>query len=203
MNRPRYADVVATLALSLALGGTAYAAHALPKHSVGKQQLKPDAVASKKIKNGGVRVADLDSGSVGAAQLQDNVVATTKILNGTIAAADLAPASVGNSELTNNSVNSAKITNNSVTLDDLVGADANTTVSYALDSGACSTLSLVVPGAQPGQFGWLSLTGAVDTGDVVFGPLRVGTNSATTRACNVGADAVSAANVGLRVVTLG
>ncbi|HSS37862.1 MAG TPA: hypothetical protein VLT58_03740 [Polyangia bacterium] len=44
-----YANVAATLALFLALGGAAYAATQLPKNSVGTKQLKAGAVTAAKI----------------------------------------------------------------------------------------------------------------------------------------------------------
>jgi hypothetical protein len=47
--RRRYADVVSTLALCLALGGTAYATGILPAGSVGKSQLKVGAVSQPKL----------------------------------------------------------------------------------------------------------------------------------------------------------
>lgn len=44
-----YANVIATLALFLALGGAAFAATQLPRNSVGTGQLKPEAVTAGKI----------------------------------------------------------------------------------------------------------------------------------------------------------
>jgi hypothetical protein len=44
-----YANVAATLALFIALGGGAYAATQLPRNSVGTGQLKPEAVTAGKI----------------------------------------------------------------------------------------------------------------------------------------------------------
>lgn len=44
-----YANVVASLALFLALGGAAYAATQLPRNSVGTRQLKAEAVTAGKI----------------------------------------------------------------------------------------------------------------------------------------------------------
>jgi hypothetical protein len=52
MRRPRYADVAATMALVLALGGTSYAVTALPRNSVGTAQLKPHAVTKAKLAPG-------------------------------------------------------------------------------------------------------------------------------------------------------
>ncbi len=49
MRRPRYADVAATLALVIALGGTSYAVSELPRHSVGTPQLKAKAVTKSKL----------------------------------------------------------------------------------------------------------------------------------------------------------
>ena len=52
MKRPRYADVAATLALIVALGGTSYAVTALPRNSVGTAQLKAHAVTKGKLAPG-------------------------------------------------------------------------------------------------------------------------------------------------------
>lgn len=53
-----YANVMATVAVFIALGGGAYAATALPKNSVGATQLRNDAVSSAKIKNGSLQRSD-------------------------------------------------------------------------------------------------------------------------------------------------
>ncbi len=52
LQRPRYADVAATLALIIALGGTSYAVTALPRNSVGTAQLKAHAVTKAKLAAG-------------------------------------------------------------------------------------------------------------------------------------------------------
>lgn len=49
-----YANVMATLALFVALGGSAYAATRLPKDSVGAKQLQKNAVTTAKVKNGAI-----------------------------------------------------------------------------------------------------------------------------------------------------
>src|SRR3954471_19798162 len=49
MRRPSPAMIVALVALFVALGGGAYAALKLPKHSVGSKQLKKHAVTPPKL----------------------------------------------------------------------------------------------------------------------------------------------------------
>jgi hypothetical protein len=66
--RLTYANVIATLALFVALGGGAYAAIQLPKGSVGRRQLQRNAVDSSKVKNHSLRAADFEEGQLPAAQ---------------------------------------------------------------------------------------------------------------------------------------
>ena len=57
-GRPTPAMVVAVIALFVALGGTGYAALKLPPHSVGKKQLKRNAVTTAKVDNNTLRLKD-------------------------------------------------------------------------------------------------------------------------------------------------
>lgn len=63
-KRLTYANVMATLALFLALGGTSYAVTALPKNSVGTQQLKKNAVTGDKVKAGSLDSTDFKAGTL-------------------------------------------------------------------------------------------------------------------------------------------
>lgn len=67
--RLRYADVASTLALLLALGGTAYAVTELPANSVGNAQLRADAVSAGKIRAGAVGASELAPGAVTGADV--------------------------------------------------------------------------------------------------------------------------------------
>jgi hypothetical protein len=58
-HRLTYANVIATLALFIALGGSSYAALSLPRNSVGAKQIRAGAVHSSEVKNRSLRVADL------------------------------------------------------------------------------------------------------------------------------------------------
>jgi hypothetical protein len=65
-SRLTYANIVATLALFVALGGSAYGALRLPKNSVGSNQISSGAVGSRQLRNGGVTNPKLAVGAVTA-----------------------------------------------------------------------------------------------------------------------------------------
>lgn len=69
-SRLTYANVMATVAVFLALGGVSYAAFKLPKNSVGAKQLKAGAVTGAKIKNGAVTGAKIAKGSITGAGIE-------------------------------------------------------------------------------------------------------------------------------------
>ncbi|HEV7615273.1 MAG TPA: hypothetical protein VGO36_03485 [Solirubrobacterales bacterium] len=80
--RPRlsYANVIATLALFIALGGGAYAASQLPKNSVGAKQLKKNSVTAAKIKKGAIEAAKI-SGILSGAQIDASTLGTVPKAN--------------------------------------------------------------------------------------------------------------------------
>jgi hypothetical protein len=65
--RPRlsYANVIATLALFIALGGGAYAATKLPNNSIGTKQLKKGAVTGQKVAGDTLTGANINSSTLG------------------------------------------------------------------------------------------------------------------------------------------
>jgi hypothetical protein len=63
--RLTYANVIASLALFMAMSGTGYAL-SLPKASVGAKQLKRGAVTAKKVKNGSLLEMDFKAGRLPA-----------------------------------------------------------------------------------------------------------------------------------------
>ena len=65
-SRLTYANVMATFAAFVALGGVSYAAITLPKNSVGARQIKKDAVNSAKVKNHSLRAVDFKRGQLPA-----------------------------------------------------------------------------------------------------------------------------------------
>lgn len=65
-RRLSYANVMSSLALFIALGGVSWAAATLPANSVGKRQLKDNAVTGQKVANGSLRAADFARGALPA-----------------------------------------------------------------------------------------------------------------------------------------
>ena len=65
-------NTIALLALFVALGGTTYAATALPNNSVGTKQLKKNAVTSPKIKNNAVNGAKIGDNTLKGADLLES-----------------------------------------------------------------------------------------------------------------------------------
>jgi hypothetical protein len=69
-SRLTYANVMASIAVFIALGGVATAAFTLPKKSVGPKQLKANAVKTGKIADGAVTEPKIANGAVSAAKVQ-------------------------------------------------------------------------------------------------------------------------------------
>jgi hypothetical protein len=70
-GRPGYANVIAGLALFVALGGTAAAAATLDRDSVGPAQIRKDAVRSPEIANDAVRSPEISTGAVRSSEIRD------------------------------------------------------------------------------------------------------------------------------------
>jgi hypothetical protein len=114
-SRLTYSNVVASLALFVALGGAAVAATRLPKNSVGTKQLKPNAVTAAKLRNGTVNRHKLAHGSVVAGKLGAGSIAAGNLQNGSVVAAKLANGSVTNSAIANGVVGTNKLGSGVVT----------------------------------------------------------------------------------------
>lgn len=88
--RLSFANVVSSLALFVALGGSAYAAGALPLNSVGRAQLQANSVTATKLAADSVGRSELRGGAVGAAELAPASIglrALEPALRGTLARA--------------------------------------------------------------------------------------------------------------------
>jgi hypothetical protein len=83
-SRLSYANVVATLALMIALGGTSYAAFKLAPGSVGNKELRAGAVTSSKVKDGSLLARDFRPGQLpGGAKGNPGAMGATDVPAGT------------------------------------------------------------------------------------------------------------------------
>jgi|SRR5882757_8026101 len=144
--RPRltYANVIASLALFVALGGSAVAA-GLAKNSVGPNQLKKGAVTGKAIRKqavtagkiapkavvagklganavlpgnlgaGIISTDKISASAVTAEKIKNNVVTTNKITNAAVNSQKIAAGGVGTSNLAEKAVTTAKLNDGAVT----------------------------------------------------------------------------------------
>jgi hypothetical protein len=125
--RPKlnYANVVATIALFVALGGAAVAA-GLPKNSVGPKQIKVGAVTARALHRGAVTSGKIapkavTAGKLGAnavlpGNLGDGIISTNKLADSAVIAAKIRNGSVTTNKLNNAAVTTPKLADGSVTL---------------------------------------------------------------------------------------
>jgi hypothetical protein len=169
-GRPSPAMVVASIALLVALGGTAIAAK-----KIGSGQIKKNAVKTKKIANQAVTKGKLADGAVSSAKLvdgavesssiaqdavatgkiQSNAVTQGKLADDSVGTAQLLPDSVGTNKLRANAVTGDKVLNGSLGLSKIsqVIADATLPGGNMLGAGACQLSDAVtVSGLQNADY---------------------------------------------------
>lgn len=114
--RPKlsYSNVIATIALFIALGGAAVAA-GLPKKSVGPQQLKRGAVTTAAIKRAAVTSGKLAPKSVIAGKIGANAILPGNISNGAVTSAKIGTGAVIAASIKNGVVTTNKLDNEAVT----------------------------------------------------------------------------------------
>jgi hypothetical protein len=162
--RPTYANVIATIALFVALGGVAVAA-GLPKNSVGPNQLKRGAVTPAKIRKKAITSGKLAPQSVTAGKLGANAVLPGNLGNGIISTSKIAAGAVVASSIKNGVITTNKLANANVTTQKLAegavttGKLADKAVTPAKLSFATSAPGTVSPLAS-GQ----TLRGVFDVG---------------------------------------
>lgn len=72
-----YSNVMATVAVFVALGGVSYAAVTLPKNSVGARQIKSNSVTGSKVKNSSLTGADIKNKSLTASDFGGAIKGTS------------------------------------------------------------------------------------------------------------------------------
>jgi hypothetical protein len=178
-QRLTYSNVIATMALFLALGGVAVAA-GLPKNSVGPKQLKRGAVTAAKIRKQAVTTAKLANGAVTIGKLGPNSVGPNNIGNGAITTPKLGPNSVIASTIKNSVITTNKLNNEAVTAPKL-GKEAVATAK--LDNEAVTTAKLgkesVTTAKLNKEVG--PLLGTLKSGQTLSGVFDMGAASETVR----------------------
>jgi hypothetical protein len=115
-HRPRlsYANVIATIALFIALGGAAVAA-GLPRNSVGPRQLKRGAVTARALGRDAVNSGKIAPKSVIVGKLGPSAVLPGNIVNGGVSSEKLALNAVIAKSIKNGVVTASKLANEAVT----------------------------------------------------------------------------------------
>jgi len=131
-SKVTYSNVIATMALFIALGGVAVAA-GLPRNSVGPKQLKRGAVTTAKLRKQAVTSGKLAPKSVINGKLAENSVGPGNIGNGAVTTAKLAANSVIASTIKNGVITANKLGNEAVTTAKL-GKEAVTTAKLDNES---------------------------------------------------------------------
>lgn len=129
LPRLTYANVIASLALFIALGGAAVAA-GLPKNSVGPKQIKRGAVTAKAIRHNAVRAGKIAPRAVVAGKLGPRAVLPSNLGAGIISTSKIAAQAVNASRIKNNVVTTNKLNNRAVTTQKM-SDDAVTTPKLA------------------------------------------------------------------------
>jgi hypothetical protein len=158
-----YANVTATVALFIAVGGaTAFAARQLAPRSVGERQLRPGAVTAKKLRKS----------SVTAPKIKPLSVKEGKLAGGAVVASKLGFGSVTNEKLASGAVSSDKIAPGAVTGDKvdestLSTVPAATQSAFAVEAGSANPVAFAAV-SQEGNVD-LSLSKGIGPGNVVQG----------------------------------
>ena len=77
--RLTYSNVMATVAVFIALGGISWAATQLPKNSVGSKQIKKNSVTARKIKKNAVTTAKIKKNAVNTSRIKGKAVTRGKV----------------------------------------------------------------------------------------------------------------------------
>ena len=79
---PKYANITATLALFIALGGTATAAVTLERDSVTSREIASDAVRAAEVAQDAVRSPEIRADAVRSSEIQDDTIRLEDITDG-------------------------------------------------------------------------------------------------------------------------
>jgi hypothetical protein len=105
----RYSAIIATLALFVALGGSAAAVSTFPRDSVGAPQIRKDAVRSPEIAKDAVRAPEIAKDAVRSPEIATDAVRSPEIATDAVRSPEIAAGAVRSSELRDGAVQLADI----------------------------------------------------------------------------------------------
>jgi hypothetical protein len=147
--RLSYANVMATIAVFIALGGGAYAALSLPAGSVGSEQIARNAVRAKQIAKRAVRKKELARNAVRSRKIKDGRVKSFDLADSSVTSPKLADDSVSSPKLAAGAVTTPKLADESVTPPKLGTVDfARVEAAGTTSSAAATDLSPSGPGLE-------------------------------------------------------
>jgi hypothetical protein len=145
-RRATFANVTASLALFVALGGTSYAAITLPANSVGSDQIRTGAVGTPEIRTGGVGAAEIKTSAVRASEIKTGGVGASEIHTDAVRAKEIKSGSVANDELAADAVTGPKVKDGSLEAADLSDAARSSLAGNAPFRAAVNTAGAAVAG---------------------------------------------------------
>lgn len=173
VSRLTYANVVATLALFLALStGVAYAANEwtgdnIVDGSLTGLDIAPDSLGTNKIKDENLTAIDLAPNSVGSSEIATDAV--------------------GASEIADDSIDGGELVDNSVTLTDIKGASKSGSVSFsagAVANGRCRHFDVSVSGAATDEVVVFSTRATPPEGMIFYGVRVSSSGHVVLAVCN-------------------
>jgi hypothetical protein len=138
LGRLTYANLMATTAVFIAIGGGAYAA-GLAKNSVKSKQIKNGAVKTADLKNNAVKGAKVKDGSLTGGDLLDGSVGSADVTDESLTSGDLGPDSVGTTEIQTDGVAATEVQDNSLDSGEIID---NSLFSADLGSGSVRATEL-------------------------------------------------------------
>ena len=207
--RPRlsYANVVSTLCLILVVGGgAAYAADTIGSEDIINGQVKSPDIGNNQVRSADIRADAVDGSKVLDNSLGTNDVATNSLFGsdifyGTLTSADIGTSAVASTEIANGSIVSADIASHGIDQSRIAGTDHYGSIGVGgLSSGRCTTVTISIGGALPGDAGILTTDGTLPDGEVMY-LQRVLADSAQVKLCNLSGGDLPAVTVAARILT--
>jgi hypothetical protein len=148
MFRKHYSNIAASLALFIALSGTAVAAVTLPRDSVGAPQIRTDAVRSPEIATDAVRGPEIAADAVRGPEIAADAVRSPEIAADAVRSPEIAADAVRSPEIVEGAVRSSEIRDDGILLGDI--AD-NTRTALLPDARVAEAGVRLVPGCASGS----------------------------------------------------